>query len=50
MSILYFIPLISLLFIFIANKTPNSKWTFVLGSIGVYALVISLILIIFDIC
>jgi len=46
MSILYFIPLISLLFIFIANKTPNSKWTFVLGSIGVYSLLVSIILII----
>jgi len=46
MSILYFIPLISLLLVFIANKTPNSKWTFVLGAIGVYTLLISLILII----
>jgi len=46
MRFLYFIPLISLLLVFIANKTPNSKWTFVLGAIGVYTLLISLILII----
>ena len=39
--------LISLLLIFIANKTPDSKWTFILGSIGVYSLIVLIILIIF---